>query len=87
MSAAEADLWVAYGPEAIRHLQTCHHDLLLKLVRDQGASGCTAVSITALDPSGVILTALGHDGVLDVVIPFDPPAATPGEAGRRLTGC
>ncbi len=84
---AEADLWVAYGPDAIRHLQECHQDLLLALVREQGALGCTAVSVSALDRGGAILTAMGREGVLDVVIPFDPPAATPGEAGRRLAGC
>ena len=84
---AEADLWVAYGPDAIRHLQECHHDLLLSLVREQGATGCTAVSVSALDRGGAILTALGHDGVMDIVIPFAPPGPPPGAGGRGLAGC
>jgi hypothetical protein len=85
-AAAEADPWAAFGHEAARHLNQHHHDELLALARDAGARGCTAVSLTRLDAAGVILTAMGPEGLMDVVLPFDPPAANPGEATRRLTG-
>jgi len=83
---AEPDPWAAFAGEAVRHLNQHHHDDLVELARSSGARGCTAVSLTRLDPGGAILTAMSHEGLLDVVVPFNPPAATPGEASSRLTG-
>jgi uncharacterized protein DUF2470 len=83
---AEPDPWAAFATDAARHLNEQHHDDLLALARNSGARGCTAVSLTRLDAGGAILTAMSHEGLMDVVIPFDPPAASPGEASRRLTG-
>ena len=84
--AAEPDAWAAFTLEIVRHLNRHHHDELLDLARAAGARGSTAVSLSRLDSGGAILTAMGHDGLMDVVMPFDPPAASPGEASRRLTG-
>jgi hypothetical protein len=84
--AAEPDAWAAFAQEVVNHLNEHHHDELLDLVRAAGAHGSTAVSLTRLDPGGAILTAMSHDGLMDVVMPFDPPAADPSEASRRLTG-
>lgn len=84
--AAEPDAWAAFAPDAIRHLNKHHHGELLDLARAAGARGSTAVNLTRLDSGGAILTAMSHEGLMDVVMPFDPPAASPGEASRRLTG-
>lgn len=82
---AQPDPWVAFAGEAVRHLNEHHHDELLELARASGASSCTGVSLTRLDPGGAILTAMSQEGLMDVVVPFDPPAGNPGEASRRLS--
>jgi hypothetical protein len=84
--AADPDPWAAFAHEAIRHLNEHHHDDLLNLARAAGARGCTGVGLTGLEPGGAILTAMSQEGLVDIVIPLDPPASTPGEASRRLTG-
>ena len=86
-AGAEPDVWAAFGPDVIAHLNQQHQHDLLALVRASGATASTAVSLTRLDPGGAILTAMGLEGLVDVVMPFDPPAATPGEASRRLSTC
>ena len=85
-AAARPDVWAAFAHEAMHHLHEHHHADLVELARTSGAPRCTAVDVTRLGPTGAILTAMGPDGLFDVVIPFDPPAATPSEAGRRLLG-
>jgi hypothetical protein len=84
--SAEPDAWAAFGHAVVRHLNQHHQEHLLDLARASGAPGSTAVSLTRLDSGGAILTAMSREGVMDVVMPFDPPAATPGEASYRLTG-
>ena len=84
--AAEPDAWAAFAQDVVHHLNQHHHDELLSLARASGAAGSTAVNLTRLDAAGAILTAMSREGLMDVVMPFDPPAASPGEASRRLTG-
>jgi hypothetical protein len=84
--AAQADLWTAYRQEAIRHLNDHHHAMLVHLARAEGVIGCTAANVGQLGTSGAVLTAMSHDGLTDVVIPFDPPVATPAEVEQRLGG-
>ena len=82
----EADPWAAFASEVIRHLDLDHHADLLEVARGAGAANCSAVTLSRLEPGGAILTAMSSNGVVNIVIPFDPPAATPREAGHRLTG-
>jgi hypothetical protein len=83
---AEPDAWAAFTHDVIRHLNEHHHDDLLALARTAGAASSTAASLTRLDAGGAIITAMGREGLMNVVMPFDPPAGSPGEASRRLTG-
>lgn len=82
--AAHPDPWAVHGADARQHLEEHHQSDLLRLVHQAGAAPSATVSVVHLDADAVSLTAIGPEGVTDVIVPFTPPAATPHEAEHRL---
>lgn len=75
---AEADRWALYRHEIVDHLDGHHQRQLCGLVAVTGGPrDATGVTVRDVGPHGLALTCLTAAGVVDHVVPFDPPLLNP----------
>ncbi|HEY6793432.1 MAG TPA: hypothetical protein VI248_01975 [Kineosporiaceae bacterium] len=84
--AARPDLWWAHGDSIAARLEAHHQAELRALVGLRaGVRGATGVVVRDVGPHGMLLSCLTLDGVIDQVIPFEPPLEEPAQLGAWFT--